>query len=80
MKSFVEIESKRLSFVPGPKYLQHKDWRDERKGRAGKFLQNARKTFTQEIMEYEKNRPAPSKFDNYDKLKKQQKVLGNYLM
>jgi hypothetical protein len=43
-------------------------------------LKNARKTFTDEIMEYEKKTPAPSKYDNKEALKKLEKVPGNYLL
>ncbi len=43
-------------------------------------MKNARKTFTDEIMEYEKKTPAPSKYDNKEALKKLEKVPGNYLL
>ena len=78
-KNFADLEAKRLSFIPGPKYMQHDDWRDNIKGRTGKFLANKRKTFTEEIMEYEKKLPAPSKYDNKEALKKLIKTPGNYL-
>jgi len=42
-------------------------------------LKSARKTFTEEIMDYEKKTPAPSKYDNKEALKKLDKVTGNYL-
>ena len=77
--SFVELESKRLGFIPGPKYVNHSDWRYNIRGRSGKFLGRARKTFTDEIMEYERKTPAPSKYDNKERLKKQMKITGNYL-
>ncbi len=77
--SFVEKESKRLSFIPGPKYVNHSDWRYNIRGRSGKFLGRARKTFTDEVMEYERKTPAPSKFDNKEALKKKEKITGNYL-
>lgn len=79
LRNFADIEAKRLSFIPGPKYVAPSDWRENIKGRSGKFLQNKRKTFTDEIMEYEKKLPAPSKYDNKEALKKLQKTPGNYL-
>ena len=63
-KNFADLEAKRLNFIPGPKYVQHADWRENIKGRTGKFLGAKRKTFTDEVMEYEHKLPAPSKFDN----------------
>ena len=62
-KNFADLEAKRLNFIPGPK-LKHSDWRENIKGRTGKFLGAKRKTFTDEVMEYEHKLPAPSKFDN----------------
>ena len=78
-KNFADLEAKRLSFIPGPK-IKHSDWRENIKGRTGKFLGRERKTFTDEIMEYEKKLPAPSKFDNKEALKKLIKTPGNYLL
>lgn len=80
MENFADLEAKRLNFIPGPKYVKHSDWRDNIKGRAGKFLQKPRKTFSDEIMEYERKTPAPSKFDNKEQLKKLIKIPGNYLL
>ena len=79
-KNFADLEAKRLSFIPGPKYVKHSDWRQNIKGITGKFLGKARKTFTDDIMEYEKKTPAPSKYDNKEALKKLDKVTGNYLL
>ena len=67
-----------MDYVPGPKYLKQPEWKDNIKSRQGKFLMKPRKTFTEEIMEYEKKTPAPSKFDNKEKLKKLIKTPGNY--
>ena len=78
-KNFADLEAKRLHFIPGPKYVKQPDWRDNIPERTGKFLICPRKTFTDEIMEYEKKLPAPSKFDNKEKLKKAQKICGSYL-
>ena len=69
-KNFADLEAKLLNFIPGPKYVQHSDWRNNIRGRAGKFLGRARTTFTDEIMDYEKKKPAPSKYDNKEALKK----------
>lgn len=80
LKNTFDLGAKKLNFIPGPKYLKHSDWRENIKGRTGKFLGNARKTFTDEIMEYEKKTPAPSKFDNKEALKKMIKVHGNYTL
>jgi hypothetical protein len=77
-KSFVEIVANKVNFVPGPKYVQHSDWRENIKGRTGKFLGAQRKTFTDEVMKFEKTKPAPNAFDNKEKLKKAQKVEGSY--
>ena len=77
-KSFVEIVANKLNFVPGPKYVQHSDWRENIKGRAGKFLGAQRKTFTDDIMKFEKTKPAPNAFDNKEKLKKAEKIEGSY--
>ena len=60
--------------------MQHSDWRNNIKGRTGTFLKKPRKTFTEEIMEYEKKTPAPSKYDNKEALKKKIKTPGNYLL
>jgi len=84
LKNFADLEAKRLEPIPGPnKYYKEKardwDWRDNIKGRTGKFLGRPRHTFTHEIMEYEKKKPAPSKFDNKEALKKLIKTPGNYL-
>ena len=59
--------------------MKQSDWRDNIPGRTGKFLVRPRKTFTDEVMEYEKKLPAPSKYDNKEKLKKAQKICGNYI-
>ena len=80
LSNFADLHALNLKYIPGPKYLKHSDWRDNIKGRKGKFLSEARKTFTDRIMEYEKKTPAPSKYDNKEQLKKQQKVTGNYLL
>lgn len=80
LKNFTEIHSKNLAHIPGPKYVQHSDWRQNIKGRTGKFMGAPRTTFTDEIMTYEKKKPAPSKFDNKEALKKKEKVIGNYLV
>ena len=60
--------------------MQHSDWRENIKGRTGKFLGADRKTFTDEVMEYENKLPAPSKFDNKEQLKKLIKTPGNYTL
>lgn len=60
--------------------MKHSDWRENIKGRSGKFLGAARKTFTEVIMEAEKKTPAPSKYDNKEQLKKLEKVHGNYTL
>ena len=78
-KNFADLEAKRLHFIPGPKYVKQPDWRDNIPGRTGKFLVKQRKTMTDEVMEYEKKLPAPSKYDNKEKMKKSQKICGNYL-
>ena len=77
-KSFVEIVANKLNFVPGPKYVQQQDWRENIRGRAGKFLQAQRKTFTDDVMKFEKTKPAPTAFDNKEKLKKAMKIEGSY--
>ena len=77
-ENFADLEAKRLNFIPGPKYVKQPDWRDNIPGRTGKFLCRPRKTFTDEVMEYEKKLPAPSKYDNKEKLKKATKICGNY--
>lgn len=79
-KNFADLEAKRLNYIPGPKYLSHSDWRENIKGRTGKFLGAKRKTFTEEVMEYEHKLPAPSKFDNKEALKKLIKTKGNYTL
>ena len=56
------------------------DWRENIKGRRGKFLGAPRTTFTESVMKYEKNKPAPNAFDNKEKLKKMEKIEGNYLL
>ena len=38
LRNFADIEAKRLSFIPGPKYISQADWRENIKGRSGKFL------------------------------------------
>ena len=81
LKNFADLEAKLLNYIPGPKYVQHSDWRNNIRGRAGKFLGRPRHTFTDEIMEYEKKKPAPSKYDNKEQLKKKFiKTPGNYLL
>ena len=76
----METISRARSYVPGPR-LKHTDWRQNIPGRTGKFLGRPRKTFTDEIMEYERKTPAPSKFDNWEALKKKMhKIPGNYLV
>ena len=77
-KCFVDIVANKLNFVPGPKYVQQPDWRENIKGRAGKFLGAQRKTFTDEVMKFEKTKPAPNAFDNKEKLKKAMKIEGSY--
>lgn len=79
-KNFADLEAKNVNHIPGPKYVRHTDWRENIKGNIGKFLKKPRKTFTDEIMEYEKKTPAPSKFDNKEALKKLIKTPGNYLL
>ena len=78
-KNFADLEAKVMDYVPGPKYLKQPEWKDNIKSRQGKFLCKPRKTFTEDIMDYEKKLPAPSKFDNKEKLKKLIKTPGNYL-
>lgn len=74
------MEAKNVQHIPGPnKYLKHSDWRDNIKGRRGKFLTGARLTFTDDIIKYESKTPAPSKYDNKEALKKLIKTPGNYL-
>ena len=63
-KNFADLHAENIKYIPGPKYLKHSDWRENIRGRTGKFLTNARKTFTDSVMEYEKKTPAPSKYDN----------------
>lgn len=79
-KNFADLEAKRLSFVPGPtKYMQQPDWRNNIKGRRGKFLKRERRTFTESVMKREKSNPAPSKYHNKKALKQQEKrPLGTY--
>lgn len=77
-KNFTDRISNRLNYVPGPRYVQHSDWRENIRGRTGKFLGRPRTTFTDEIMKFEKTKPAPSTFDNKEKLKKMQKIPGSY--
>lgn len=39
-KNFTDRFAGRQTFIPGSKYVQHSDWRENIKGRSGKFLQN----------------------------------------
>lgn len=80
LKNFADLEAKGKAFIPGPKYVQHSDWRHNIKGRTGKFLGAARTTFSEEIMNFEKKKPAPSKYHNAEALKKRVRVPGNYLV
>jgi len=77
-KNFTDRIKTRLAYVPGPKYVQHSDWRNNIKGRTGKFLQKERRTFTDEIMKFERNKPAPNTFDTKERLKKLEKIEGSY--
>ena len=80
LKNFTQRVSDNKSFSHGPnKYIAHSDWRENIKGRRGKFLGAPRTTFTESVMKYEKNKPAPNAFDNKEKLKKMEKIEGNYL-
>lgn len=76
-KNFADRVATRLTYVPGSYYVQHSDWRENIKGRSGKFLQNQRRTFTDEVMKFEKNKPAPNAFDNKEEVKKMH-VEGSY--
>ena len=78
---FVDIISDNLKQVPGPKHLKQVDWKEWSisHNRRGFFSKGGpRNTFTDEVMKIEKNKPAPSKFDNKEQLKKLDKVPGNY--
>ena len=77
-KNFADLHAKSKSYVPGPKYVKQEEWKERFRGNRGKFLGGARRTFTDEIMEYEKKTPAPSKYDNKEALKKKEKIPGNY--
>ena len=72
------MAARRNSWIPGAKYLEIKDWAKTYKGANGKFGVKPRKTFTEEVMESEKGKPAPTKYDNKEALKRQIKVIGNY--
>ena len=37
-----------------------------------------RKTFTDDVMKFEKTKPAPNAFDNKEKMKKAMKIHGSY--
>lgn len=50
--------------VPGPIYVPHEDWSTHFPKR-GKFGKYKKISATEEIMNYEKNRPTPRTYDNY---------------
>ena len=56
--NFADKEAKRLSFIPGPKYGKMPDWRENVNTQQDFKLMKKRKTFTDDVMEYEKQKPA----------------------
>ena len=64
-------------WVPGPNYNQT-DWKLNFRGNRGKFMLKQRKTFTDDILEYEKKLPAPSKYTNLAALKARERIPGIY--
>ena len=76
-KNFAHSAAQAKKWVPGPNYGQT-DWKLNFKGNRGKFLGKQRKTFTDDIMEYEKKLPAPSKYTNMVALKNRERIPGVY--
>ena len=83
LKNFADIQAKKKQFIPGPKYVQHADWRDNHKFNIGRFLKKPRDTFTDDVMKFEKTKPAFGRYEADDKNRKasnQRKITGNYLL
>ena len=76
LPSFVDVEVKKVGYVPGPQYQTTYDWSTMIKGNKGKFLKGKKVSSTEQILIREKDKPSPV---HYRKEKSRDKVLGNYL-
>ena len=72
------MRAEKYKWVPGPQYVGATDWKTNFPGRRGKFLEKKRTTFTDDIMDYEKKLPAPSKYINMGAMKRRERIPGVY--
>lgn len=78
-KNFAQTQADSLKWVPGPKYVEMPNWTQNIKGSRGKFLKKARKTFTDDVIDYEKKLPGPNRYTNMQAMKKNmERIPGVY--
>lgn len=61
--NFADEHARSKSWVPGPKYLEQKNWKTNFKLNRGCFLKKPKRTFTAEIMEQQKKTVAPNAYE-----------------
>lgn len=71
---FTDQAKKDKSWVPGPVYVLHSDWRKHLPLTRGKFLKGKKESFTDSIFKKEKHRVAPSAYNTFNN--KEMRTLG----